>query len=317
MDLNQAVAAALDTARPRADGKGLRIESHLPRTPAIVNADPERVAQILDNLLRNAIGYTDEGTITVRVHEDASVARVAVQDTGMGIERADAGHLFEAYRRGLNNRRSEGLGLGLALVKSLVEAHGGVVDVDSDGPGAGSTFSFTMPLADAPAASPIVERVAPAAKRRVLVVDDQRDVADVLAMLLETLGQEVAVAYDAQTAIALARERRPDVAFLDVSMPGVTGSELAHQLRAELPPGSLTLVAVTGHDRHDARVVHGKFDQHLLKPVTVASVVAVLDAAAGTDTPSTSEPRRREARGRSSRCPRNVSASRAPESVPR
>jgi signal transduction histidine kinase/CheY-like chemotaxis protein len=287
MDLNQAVASAVDTARPRADSKGLRIESHLPRTPAIIDADPERVAQVLDNLLRNAIGYTDRGTITLRVDEDAVAARVAVHDTGIGIERADAAHVFEPYQRGVNNLRTEGLGLGLALVKSLVEAHGGDVAVESDGPGAGSTFSFTIPLAGRPAASGTVERVAAPQRRRILVVDDQRDVADVLALLLETLGQDVAVAYDAQTAVALARERRPRVAFLDVWMPGVTGSQLAHQLRAEFAPGELTLVAVSGHDKHHARVVDGHFDQHLLKPVTVESIVALLNAMdASADTPS-------------------------------
>jgi len=290
MDLNQAVASAIDTARARADSKGLRLEVHVPQTPVIVNADPERVAQILDNLLRNAIGYTDEGTITVRVTDDAGVARLAVQDTGMGIDRGDAAHVFEPYQRGVNNRRSEGLGLGLALVKSLAEAHGGAVALESDGQGAGSTFSVTIPLALGAVASPIVEHVEPPPpKRRVLVVDDQHDVADVLALLLGTLGQDVAVAYDAQSAVALARQRRPDVAFLDVSMPGVTGSELANQLRAEFAPGELRLVAVTGHDKHDARVAEGQFDQHLLKPVTVAGVVAVLKAAsAGTDTPSKS-----------------------------
>jgi CheY-like chemotaxis protein len=239
--------------------------------------------------LRNAIGYTDQGTITLRVHDDAVVARVAVHDTGIGIERADAVHVFEPYQRGVNNLRSEGLGLGLALVKSLVEAHGGAVAVESDGPGAGSTFSFTIPLAGRPAQSATVERVAAPPKRRVLVVDDQRDVADVLALLLETLGQEVVVAYDAQTAVALARERHPEVALLDVSMPGATGSELAHQLRAEFALGELTLVAVTGHDSHDARVVEGGFDQHLLKPVTVENVVALLNGVdASPDNPSQS-----------------------------
>jgi two-component system CheB/CheR fusion protein len=288
MDLNQAVASAVDTARPRADSKGLRIESDVPRAPLIVDGDPERVAQILDNLLRNAIGYTDQGTVTVRVHhDDAGVARVAVQDTGIGIEHAEAAHVFEPYQRGVNNRRREGLGLGLALVKSLVEAHGGEVAVESDGPGAGSTFSVTIPLAGGPVAPPTVERVAQPSKRRVLVVDDQRDVADMLGALLETLGQDVAVAYDATTAVALARDHRPRVAFLDVWMPGVTGSQLAHQLREEFAPGELTLVAVTGHDKDNPRVLDGHFDQHLLKPVSVENVVALLNAVdAGTDTPS-------------------------------
>jgi len=287
MDLNQAVASAVDTARPRADSKGLRIECHLPRTPVIIDADPERVAQVLDNLLRNAIGYTNQGTITLRVHEDAAGGRVAVHDTGIGIEHGDTAHVFEAYQRGVNNLRGEGLGLGLALVKSLVEAHGGAVAVESEGPGAGSTFSFTIPLAGRPAASATVERVAAPSERRVLVVDDQRDVADMLALLLETLGQKVAVAYDAQTAVALAREHRPSVAFLDVWMPEINGSQLAHQLRAAFAPGELTLVAVTGHDKDNPRVQDGRFDHHLLKPVTVESLVALLNAVdAATGNPS-------------------------------
>jgi len=138
-------------------------------------------------------------------------------------------------------------------------------------------------------ASSAIELGTPPATRRVLVVDDQRDVADMLGLLLETLGQDVAVAYDAQTAMALARARHPQVAFLDVWMPGVSGADLARSLRAEFPPGELTIVAVTGHDKDHARVMGGQFDQHLLKPVTVENVVSLLNAMdAGTVNPSQS-----------------------------
>ena len=112
-----------------------------------------------------------------------------------------------------------------------------------------------------------------------LVVDDQRDVADMLAGLLETLGQEVLVAYDMDSALTLARRQRPQVAFLDVTMPGASGAELTHRLREEFPQGELTLVAVTGHEKHHAGVLVGQFDHHVLKPIAVERIIAVLNAA--------------------------------------
>jgi signal transduction histidine kinase len=280
IDIGQAVKEALDVIRERADNRGLGIRSELPRAPLHVQADAERVAQILDNLLGKALIYTDGGTVSVTVCNESDMARVTVRDTGIGISADDMKALFEPYRRGGDKRRGEGLGLGLALAKALVEAHGGSIECHSDGPGAGSEFSFTLPLAAAaPATATVADRRLPA-KRRILVVDDQRDVADMFGALLESLGQEAVVAYDGESALSLAREHAPDVAFLDISMPNMSGAELAKRMR-QLPQSNVTvLVALTGHDKVHAGVLDGEFDRHMLKPVSEASLIALLHSIA-------------------------------------
>jgi CheY-like chemotaxis protein len=176
------------------------------------------------------------------------------------------------------------------LVKGLIEAHGGTITCTSGGAETGTEFSFTIPMASAGPAAVDARPMQPSERRRVLVVDDQPDVADMFASLLQSLGQDVAVAYDGASALALAREHRPEVAFLDVSMPDVGGSELASRLREEFPASELTLVAVTGRDRNDARVRDGGFDQHLLKPVMLESLVAVLNSAPRQDQEGKSAP---------------------------
>jgi CheY-like chemotaxis protein len=210
------------------------------------------------------------------VRPESDMARFSVKDTGIGLEGEETRAVFEPYRQGRKDSRGGGLGLGLTLVKGLVEAHGGTVGVQSEGPGRGCLFTFTIPLArNAPLSATPADIVAPRSLR-VLVVDDQRDVADMFATFLETLGQEVRVAYDGSAALALARKYRPEVAFLDVAMPDMSGAELAQQLRQAFPPTDLTLVAVTGHEREHAQVQRGQFDRHLLKPATAESVVAIL-----------------------------------------
>jgi CheY-like chemotaxis protein/anti-sigma regulatory factor (Ser/Thr protein kinase) len=281
VDLNQALASAVEAVRPRAESKGLTIECAAPATPVAVDADAERLAQVLDNLLRNAVNYTDAGVISVQAVTDGPFARISVKDTGTGIEASDIPHLFEPYQRGGRNRHGEGLGLGLAVVKSLIERHGGTVSVHSAGAGAGSEFTFTLPLATTDVAAPAVGPLVQPPALRVLVVDDQRDVADMLAGLLETLGQQVTVAYDTDSALSLARRQRPQVAFLDVTMPGASGAELTHRLREEFPPSELMLVAVTGHEKDHAGVRVGQFDHHVLKPIAIERIIAVLKAAHG------------------------------------
>jgi CheY-like chemotaxis protein/two-component sensor histidine kinase len=277
--LNETIAAALDTMRPAAEKKGLRLQFEPGGEPLVVNADPERLAQVLDNLLRNAVASTDRGDIGVSVRREGPLARIAIRDHGAGIS-AEAIHgIFEPYWRG--GEGGDGLGLGLAVVKALVETHGGTVACNSDGPGTGSEFSFTMPLASPGPTGPPPTAIRTRPRRRVLVVDDQRDLADTFALLLESLGQDVAVAYDASSALTIARRHHPEIAFLDVAMPGTSGSELAVQLRHEFDGASLAIVAVTGHGRHNERVRGGPFDQHLLKPVTLESVAALLDGIVG------------------------------------
>ena len=278
VDIRQALTSAADTARPLVGAKPVTITCALPDDALFVEADAERLAQVLDNLVRNAITYTAQGSITLSVTGEGSMARVNVRDTGIGLDAREARTVFEPYRRGRNSSPGEGLGLGLTLVKSLVEAHGGTIDILSDGPGTGCSFTFTLPLARLASGGDPRDLPPLPARRRVLVVDDQRDVADTLAAILQGLNQDVSIAYDAGSAIAIARKRRPELALLDVSMPGTSGSELARQLRRIFPNGELTIVAISGHDRLHARVQDGPFDRHLLKPATTDTVITLLNA---------------------------------------
>jgi CheY-like chemotaxis protein/anti-sigma regulatory factor (Ser/Thr protein kinase) len=257
---------ALESARPRAEEKGLRVEYVPASTPLYVDADPERLTQILDNLLRNAVTYTDKGSIGLRVAAEDGVARFTVQDTGIGVESHEIPLIFHAYQQRRVGQRSGGLGLGLALVQALVEAHSGAVSVESDGPGRGSRFSFTVPLANGPSASTKRSSVATRpVSRRILVVDDQRDVADSLGFLLRTLGQDVEVTYNGKDALASAKKRPPHVAFVDLAMPGMSGVEVARKLRKNHP--ELALVALTGDSAAHAAPQAPEFTHSLLKPV--------------------------------------------------
>lgn len=276
IDVTTSVLAAVEAVRPQGEANGLALTVVAPGVPLVVDADQERLAQVLDNLLRNAITYTDDGGVTVTIEDAAPMERIVVRDTGIGIDDSRRALMFTPQQRDLP-RRGGGLGLGLTVVKGLIEAHGGTIWFESEGAGRGTAFIFTLPLARRP-----LETVAPAVLRstsshRVLVVDDQPDVADMFAALLEAMGQSVRVAYNATDALQLAREHRPRVAFLDVSMPDVSGAELARRLRAEYGAGDLTLVAVTGFDTSHREMAGSAFDQHLLKPASLEAVSAVLD----------------------------------------
>lgn len=270
LDIAALARDALDTVRAEADRKGLVLEyASTLQKPIYVDGDPERLAQVLDNLLRNAVTYTDGGKVTLLLESEPPVARIRVRDTGVGIGPEEAQALFKPYQRRPVDQRSGGLGLGLVLVKALVDAHGGTVSYQSGGRDKGSTFSFTVPLAQKPAVQ--TEPVHPddgLPSRRVLVVDDQRDVADMLGAYLESLGQDVQVAYDGDTAAELAHTQRPDVAFIDLSMPGMDGLELAQRLRQMYPNNNLALIAITGDTQAGAGVQGTAFSRYLLKPAT-------------------------------------------------
>jgi signal transduction histidine kinase/CheY-like chemotaxis protein len=275
IELNQWIGFCLASIRPQAEAKRLTLKYVVPPEPITINADPERLAQVLDNLLRNALTHTDRGEIELLVERQASHARIAVRDTGIGIDPKDTPNLFKPYQQRDGGERAGGLGLGLTLVKALVEAHGGTVAVRSEGRGRGSEFSFTIPLAsEAVSARPERGGAAPPGSR-VLVVDDQRDIADMFGALLETLGQDVTVVYSGADALRAAGERLPQVAFIDLSMPEMTGVEVAHRLREEFPSSTMTLVAMTGHGKPGAAAASA-FDDYLLKPVSKESVTAVL-----------------------------------------
>ena len=289
VDLWSIVGAALETSRPALDAAGLQLVVRLPPDPVVLDADRTRLAQVLSNLLNNAAKFTESGgSVEIDAMREGANIVVRVSDTGVGIPRDMLGHIFEMFAQvgGSVARSQGGLGIGLTLVKRLVELHGGQVWAESEGPGEGSTFVIRLPVA-APAPSehelPILQpaRDVSTTARRILVVDDNADAADTLGALLKLDGHEVRTASNGTAALAVAAELRPHIAFLDIGLPGMSGYELARRLRSEAMPPAMTLVAVTGwgqaDDRRQSR--EAGFDHHLTKPVAPADVQAIVDSA--------------------------------------
>jgi two-component system CheB/CheR fusion protein len=274
--LDEWLPQVLEGVRPQVEKKGLTLVADLPADPIRVHADPQRLAQILENLLRNAVTYTQAGSITVAVRANATEALIAVTDTGVGIDPKDAAGLFSPYRQGNDATGTGGLGLGLAVVKTLVEAHGGSIAFQSGGRGSGSEFSFSIPLSSSKPATTSDEEPLRLPSHRIVVVDDQPDVADSLAAQLEELGQDVQVAYSAEEGLAQVRRHDPQLAFVDLSMPETTGAELARQIRKESSADRVMLVAMTGHGTAYAAARTKSFDRSLLKPITTEKLIEVL-----------------------------------------
>lgn len=275
--LNERIADVVEAFQPRVESARLTLDINLPDEPLWVDADPERLAQILDNLLRNAISFTDPGgKILLRVRQKDNDAVISITDSGVGMEPEQIQTLFEPYHQADRSRAGSGLGLGLTLVKRLVEMHGGAVAASSEGLGAGSKFEITLSLVKEPKSSAQEPLSMPPA-RQVLVVDDEADVADMFGALLTSIGQDVVVAYSGEQAIKAVRENAPRVAFLDLAMPGMGGSELARRLRKELGREAVFLVALSGYGIEN-RADDGEFDHHLLKPASIKSVVELLNS---------------------------------------
>lgn len=285
-DMADVVCRGIELASPAIEERGHRLVVDLPDAPLLVTADSTRLEQVLANLLTNAAKYTDPGgVISVRLAEDGDDVVLAVRDTGRGIAADTLPCIFDLFvqeRQG-SDRPEGGLGLGLTIVRTFVERHGGRVDVASDGPGTGSEFTVRLPLrrgVDAVIDGPDVEgsvRQAPSGKR-VLVVDDNEDGALMLAAVLETRGHAVRVAHDGPGALEVAEAFEPELALLDIGLPVMDGYELAMRLRERPGLEHLTLVAVTGYgqsgDRERSRAAG--FDHHLVKPVDLEAIDAVL-----------------------------------------
>ena len=277
VEIAQVVDKALEIAAPLLEKRAHRLTLAVPRTGLRVDGDEHRLAQVVANLLTNAARYTDPGgAIDVTAEAHAGSVRLTVRDSGAGIDPELVPRIFELFVQGRRalDRADGGLGLGLAIVRSLVELHGGTVAASSGGPGRGSEFVVRLPLAAvaAPPAPGVAARPAPAGVCRVLIVDDNRDAAELLEEGLRGAGHVTRVAFDGPTALRLAAELLPDVALLDIGLPVMDGFELARRLR-ELPGlAALRLVALTGYgqpsDRERSRVAG--FDEHLTKPVELA-----------------------------------------------
>jgi signal transduction histidine kinase/ActR/RegA family two-component response regulator len=272
--LSDALDAAIEAARPRLDSKNHHLSVSLPSEAISLDADPLRLAQILSNLLINAAKYSNPGShIEVRATQQAGTLSVSVKDDGLGLAAESIGGIFEMFSQieGLEGRSEGGLGIGLTLVKGLAELHGGTVEARSEGLGHGSEFIVRLPVSEHQSSLPLAANPTPlsAERRRVLIADDNRDAADSLSLLLELSGHEVRVAHLGQTALSLAQTFRPDVVFLDIGMPDLSGYEVARALRQEAWATSLQLIALTGWGQEEdrRRALEAGFDHHLTKPV--------------------------------------------------
>ncbi len=291
VDLRDVVAAAVESSMPLVEAARHRLDVVLPDASLDIDADPVRMAQVIGNLLTNAAKYTPPGgrIVLQAGMEDGAVA-IAVADDGIGIAPESLGAVFEMFTQVAKHidRANGGLGIGLSLVRRLVELHGGTVRADSPGPGRGSTFSIRLPAArtdgTAAGARP-PPAVVPASWRalRVLVADDNADAVRILAALLELEGHEVRSAGDGVEALEVAAAFRPELAFLDIGMPRMDGYEAARRLRAIPGLERIRLAALTGwgapEDRARSRAAG--FDHHLLKPAAAGDIRALLAAAAG------------------------------------
>ncbi len=282
--LSEVVHQAVETARPVIDAAGHELTVLLPTTPIYLDADLTRLSQVLGNLLNNSARYTDRGgTIVIAAEQSAHQVLVSVQDTGIGIPAEALSVIFNMFSqvdRG-SERAREGLGIGLALVKGLVEMHGGTVTAASHGPGTGSTFTIALPLpsGDEAAAVPSPPRsAAVGARRRILVVDDNRDAADTLASMLDVMGHDVQVAYSGRSAIAAADAFRPALIFMDIGMADVNGYEATERIRARPWARETRVIALTGWGQESdrARSRAAGCDDHLIKPVEIAAVEKLL-----------------------------------------
>ncbi len=286
VDLREVVEQAVEVARPEVTGKEQRLEVQLPDRPVVAYVDPVRIAQVVSNLLNNASKFSEPGRrIWLDVQRDHECASIRVKDEGVGVPRDKREEIFEIFVQvdpSLERRRS-GLGIGLTLVKSLVELHGGSVTVSSPGPGKGSTFDVQLPVL-ALDRVPETPRRAPdppySMHQRILVIDDNQDAADSLSALLRMLGHEVTTVYDGESGVREAERVHPAVVLCDIGMPGMTGLDVARAIRASERGSHMALIAVTGYGHPDAvRDAHAAgFDLHLVKPVDINKLSSVLKA---------------------------------------
>jgi signal transduction histidine kinase/ActR/RegA family two-component response regulator len=307
-DLARVLRTAIETSQPLIDASGHRIEVELPPDALPLDADPVRLAQVFSNLLNNAAKYAEQpGAIRVRVRREGHQVVVSVCDEGIGIEPDMLGHVFEMFTQvdGTHRRSQGGLGIGLTLVRSLVQLHGGSVSAHSAGIGCGSEFVVRLPLATSAevATGPAEPPPMPAAPLRVLVVDDNRDAADSLGVLLGFLGYSVEVAHDGPAALRSFERFQPALVLLDLGMPEMDGYEVARRLRAQPAGQAIVLVALTGWGQEEDRIRSrdAGFDHHLVKPTDIDALQRLFaDAAAhprvvtphALQVPSEASPRR-------------------------
>jgi len=290
IDVCACIDQAIETIRYAVEGKRQNLKVEVPAGPIYMKGDATRITQVFTNLLGNAVKFTQKGgRITVRATLDGGALALRVRDSGIGMAEAMLQHAFDLFAQADQSldRSEGGLGLGLTLVKRLVELHHGSVEAYSAGLGQGSEFTIRLPLtserpAEQPAAPPTAR---PAARRlTVVVVDDNADAAETLAMLLQLVNHEVHIAYDGPSAIELVTQVKPDAVLLDIGLPGFDGYQVARELRKRPTLQSIVLIALSGYgqqeDRRRAR--EAGFNHHMIKPVNNDELFGVLDSLIST-----------------------------------
>jgi PAS domain S-box-containing protein len=291
LDLRDALARATEIALPVLERKEQIFEVKVPPYPLIVHGDDARLTQVFANLLNNAAKYTEVGgQVVLTVRHDRTHVSVEVRDNGIGIEPSLLPRIFELFVQGYQgtDRAEGGLGMGLTLVRSLVQLHGGEVLARSEGAGTGSAFSVRLPLTREPSPpepEPEVPTsgaagVAGSKGRKILIVDDNQDACLLLAEVLQQLGHQVRTAEDGRGALAVLEGFRPDVAILDIGLPGMSGYELAARIRSIPELAGVRLLALTGYGQASdaAKTKEAGFDVHLVKPLEMQRLLALLGA---------------------------------------
>jgi signal transduction histidine kinase/ActR/RegA family two-component response regulator len=283
VDMKGVIERAVELTQPALERRTRRIEIHVPAQPVWVTGDAVRLAQVVSNLLNNAAKFTPpDERIGLVLRQDEAGTEIAVEDRGSGIAPELLPKIFDLFTQGEQgiDRHAGGLGLGLAIVKTLVHLHGGTVHAESPGPGGGSRFVVRLPKAEPAAHAPTEVRSIPEPVRRpgrVLLVDDNADAADTLGELLRDAGHDVCIAADGPAALASLDTFVPELALLDIGLPGMDGYELAGRLRADRRTAGLRIVALTGYGREPdrARALATHFDEHLVKPVSAERLLEV------------------------------------------
>jgi signal transduction histidine kinase/ActR/RegA family two-component response regulator len=282
------VSEALEVSSPLLEQRGDVVEVDVPRHGLGVCVDRERIIQVVTNLLTNAAKYSETGSrITIRGTRSGGKVRLSIRDQGAGIASEMLSRIFDPFvqQRQTLDRARGGLGIGLSIVRSLVELHGGTVSAASEGPGCGSEFTIVLPASEqlaAPsqdASSGIVAAPPGTPRAKILVVDDNEDAATLIGDALEMLGYQVVLAHDGPSALRIAESFEPDVALLDIGLPVMDGFQLAERLQQQQPPGHRPhMVAITGYgqDSDRQRSMHVGFEHHLVKPVSLGELSRVV-----------------------------------------
>lgn len=290
LDIARLVENVVNDRRSAFETAGIHLLISVSPEPIFTTGDPQRLTQAVGNLLANALKFTDSGgTVEVAVIPDSarSLVSISIRDSGIGMEPEFLPRIFDAFVQvdGAVERSKGGLGLGLALVKGIIELHGGAVRVSSDGLGKGTLFTLELPIIDRPHNAGVIQNAAASVSRSILVVEDNWDSAESVKTCLEMFGHTVSIAHSGPAALEIADSVRPDVVICDIGLPGMSGHDVCAELR-KLPSLKHTVfIALTGHasDTRSGSDVSSGFDVYLIKPATPEKLAAVIDGTERTD----------------------------------